>query len=38
MPIFYTFFKVTYTFGYGKKVQRNNELSGVGTAASAILK
>ena len=29
---------VTYTFSYGKKVQRNNELSGVGTAASAILK
>ena len=28
----------TYTIGYGKKVQRNNEISGSGTAASAILK
>lgn len=29
---------VTYTIGYGKKVQRNNEISGSGTAGSAILK
>lgn len=29
---------VTYTVGYGKKVQRNNEISGSGTAGSAILK
>lgn len=29
---------VTYTIGYGKKVQRNNETSGSGTAGSAILK
>ncbi len=29
---------VTYTVGYGKKVQRNSELSGAGTAGSAILK
>jgi hypothetical protein len=29
---------VTYTVGYGKKVQRKNEMSGSGTAGSAILK
>ena len=29
---------VTYTIGYGKKVQRNDETSGAGTAGSAILK
>ncbi len=29
---------VTYTMSYGKKVQRNNEISGSGTASSAILK
>lgn len=29
---------VTYTIGYGKKVQRKNEISGSGTAGSAILK
>ncbi|MDE5793288.1 MAG: TonB-dependent receptor family protein [Muribaculaceae bacterium] len=29
---------VTYTVGYGKKVKRNNEISGAGTAGSAILK
>ncbi len=29
---------VTYTVGYGKKVQRNSEISGAGTAGSAILK
>lgn len=29
---------VIYTIGYGKKVQRNNEISGSGTAKSAILK
>lgn len=28
----------TYTIGYGKKVQRENETSGAGTAESAILK
>lgn len=28
---------VTYTVGYGKKVERNNEISGSGTAESAIL-
>lgn len=31
-------FSVTYTFGYGKKVQRGDEVSGAGTAGSAILK
>lgn len=31
-------FSVTYTFGYGKKVQRGDEVSGSGTAASSILK
>ncbi len=29
---------VSYTIGYGKKVQRKNEISGTGTADSAILK
>lgn len=29
---------VSYTIGYGKKVQRKNEISGSGTADSAILK
>ncbi|MDE6396850.1 MAG: hypothetical protein K2K84_06240 [Muribaculaceae bacterium] len=29
---------VTYTVGYGKKVQRTNETKGAGTAGSAILK
>ncbi len=29
---------VTYTIGYGKKVQRDDETSGAGTAGSAILK
>lgn len=29
---------VTYTIGYGKKVQRGNEISGSGTSESAILK
>lgn len=29
---------VTYTIGYGKKVKRSNEISGSGTAGSAILK
>lgn len=29
---------VSYTIGYGKKVQRKNEISGSGTAGSAILK
>ncbi len=29
---------VSYTFGYGKKVARNDEVSGSGTADSAILK
>lgn len=29
---------VTYTVGYGKKVQHRNETSGAGTAGSAILK
>ena len=28
----------TYTFGYGKKVDRSNEVSGSGSAESAILK
>lgn len=31
-------FSVTYTFGYGKKIQRGDEVSGVGAAGSAILK
>ena len=31
-------FSVTYTFGYGKKVQRGDEVSGSGTGQSAILK
>lgn len=31
-------FSVTYTFGYGKKVQRGDEVSGAGTGSSAILK
>lgn len=31
-------FAVTYIFGYGKKVQRVDEVSGAGTAGSAILK
>lgn len=31
-------FSVTYTFGYGKKIQRGNEVSGSGTGQSAILK
>lgn len=31
-------FSLTYTFGYGKKVQRGDEVSGSGTAASSILK
>ena len=29
---------VTYTFGYGKKVKRGNEVGGVGAGSSAILK
>lgn len=29
---------VSYTFGYGKKVQRGNEVGAIGTAANAILK
>lgn len=29
---------ITYTIGYGKKIKRNNEISGSGTAGSAILK
>ena len=29
---------VTYTVGYGKKVQRNDETSRAGTAGSAMLK
>lgn len=29
---------VAYTFGYGKRVQRGNEVSGTGPASSAILK
>lgn len=32
------YISVTYTIGYGKKVQRNDETSGAGTARSAILK
>ena len=31
-------FSVSYTFGYGKKINRGNEVSGSGTASSAILK
>lgn len=31
-------FSATYTFGYGKKVQRGNEVSGAGTTESSILK
>ncbi len=31
-------FSVTYTFGYGKKVQRGDEVSGAGAGSSAILK
>lgn len=31
-------FSFTYTFGYGKKVQRNDEVSGTGVGQSAILK
>jgi len=31
-------FAVSYTFGYGKKIARNDEVSGTGTAGSAILK
>ena len=31
-------FSVTYTFGYGKKVQSGDEVSGSGTGSSAILK
>lgn len=31
-------FAVTHTFGYGKKVQRGDEVSGAGKAGSAILK
>ena len=29
---------ISYTFGYGKKVQRGDEVSGAGTGSSAILK
>ncbi|MDE6484250.1 MAG: outer membrane beta-barrel family protein [Duncaniella sp.] len=32
------YINVSYTFGYGKKVQRGNEVGGIGTAANAILK
>lgn len=31
-------FSVTYTFGYGKKIQRGDEVSGSGTGQSSILK
>lgn len=31
-------FSVTYTFGYGKKIQRGNEVSGSGVGQSSILK
>ena len=31
-------FSVTYTFGYGKKVQRGNEIGEQGGASSAIMK
>lgn len=31
-------FSLTYTFGYGKKVQRSDEVSGTGIGQSAILK
>ncbi len=31
-------FAVSYTFGYGKKVDQHDEVSGSGTADSAILK
>ncbi len=30
--------KVTYTFGYGKKVQRGDEIGGGSAGSSAILK
>ncbi|MDE6416157.1 MAG: hypothetical protein K2K68_03925 [Duncaniella sp.] len=32
------FINISYTFGYGKKVQRGNEVNGIGTAENAILK
>lgn len=32
------YISATYTIGYGKKLQRNDETSGAGTAGSAILK